>query len=79
MLTENEVANISKKLTFFFAVLKRVLKFLYQKGKHSCMFFVDHRTVFSQVHICHNLSWHHIELCAQVSAQMGLTAHMVGA
>jgi len=48
MLTENEVANISKKMTSFFAALKRVLKFLYQKRKHSCMFFVDHRTVLRQ-------------------------------
>ena len=48
---------------FFGAILKPVLKFLYQNGKHGCIFFAVHRTVFSQcikMHtiICHHLSQH---------------------
>ena len=45
-----------------FAVLKSILKFLYQNRKHGCTFFSDYRTVFSQhikMHntISHNLSY----------------------
>ena len=37
--------QIDQKIDNFFAVLKPVLKFLYQNGKHGCVFFVVHRTV----------------------------------
>ena len=37
--------QIDQKIDNFFAVLKPVLKFLYQNGKHGCVFFVVRRTV----------------------------------
>ena len=61
---------------FFFSILKPVLKFLYQNGRHGCVFFEAHRTVFSQciqihTHIFRNVSWHctapHVLLSAQES------------
>ena len=63
MSAENVCHKYSKILMIFLATLKLVLKFHYQNGKRGCMFFVVHRTVFSQlitVHkcICHNLSYH---------------------
>ena len=63
----------------FLSILKPILKFLYHNGKHGCVFFAVHRTVFSQyikVHklICHHLSWHCTAPHALVSAQIGLIA-----
>lgn len=68
MSTENGAANVKQKTNKqkkhdFSALLKSVLRFLYQNGKHSCVFFAAHRTVFSPcitMHtiICHHLGWH---------------------
>ena len=53
--------QIDQKIDNFFAVLKPVLKFLYQNGKHGCVFFVVRRTVSQciKMHqlICHPFSW----------------------
>ena len=61
MSTENRLANMN--WWFFLALLKHILKFLYQNRKHGCMFFTVQRTVFSlyiKMHniIGHKLSWH---------------------
>lgn len=58
----------------FFAILKHILKFLYQNGKHSCLFFTIQSTVFSQcikinAIICYYLS-QHCPLCALVSVNL---------
>ena len=60
--TKNKQTNKQKNHDFS-ALLKSVLRFLYQNGKHSCVFFAAHRTVFSPcitMHtiICHHLGWH---------------------
>ena len=47
MLTENGIANRQKGYDFF-AILKPVLKFLYQNRKHGYISFAAHRTLFSQ-------------------------------
>ena len=39
---------IKKNWRFFSAVLKPILKFLYQNGKHGCIFFSVLRTVLNQ-------------------------------
>jgi len=51
------------KLMTFFVILKPILKLLYESGRHGCIFFAVHTTVFGQctkMHkiICHNLSKH---------------------
>ena len=61
--TENGLVNVPKKNQWFFAVLKPILKFLYQNANRGCIFFALHRAVFSQWIkmcnvTCHNLSWH---------------------
>lgn len=52
-------SQIYQKIHHVFVVLKLILKFFYLNGKHGCIFFAVHMTVFSQcitIHtiICHN-------------------------
>lgn len=63
----HKYAKKKKKLIIFSALLKPILKFLYQNRKHSCIFFfflAVHRTVACsqciKMHkiISHNLNWH---------------------
>ena len=46
ILTNNRVRNVPKNWSFFSAVLKPILKFLYQNRKQDCKFFTIHRSVF---------------------------------
>lgn len=48
MLTKNSHKQAKILIFFFLAVLKAILKFLYQKGKCGCTFFAVHRAMFSQ-------------------------------
>lgn len=61
MLTSNGVAN--KKKIDFSAILKPVLKFLYQNKKYSCVFFTFHRAMFSRCITMHKLICHHLRQC----------------
>lgn len=61
MLTEKAVADIPRKMMIFWAILKSIVKFLYQNGKQSCIFFSVYRTIFSQCIKMHNIICH-IEL-----------------
>jgi len=60
----------------FSTILKHILKFLYQNGKHGCIFSAVRRTVFINIHklICRNLSSQCTALHALVLAQTGLIA-----
>ena len=44
----------------FFAILKPILKLLYQNGKHDYVLFVDQSTVLSQCIKMHTITCHHL-------------------
>lgn len=57
-------------------ILKHILKFPYQMGKHSCVFSGVHRTAFINICkvICQNLSCHCTASHVLASAHIGLIA-----
>ena len=63
MLTKNGVANTNRWL--FLALLKPILKLLYQKWKHSCIFFTLQSTAFSQSIKMHTIICHHLSQRSQ--------------
>lgn len=77
MSTENRIVNILKKnWRFFSAVLKPILKFLYQNGKHGCIFFSVLRTVLNQcIKIQTTICCHLGPPRALVWAQTALVGH----
>lgn len=53
-------SKYTEKMMIFSAILKFILKFLYQNGKHGCIFLIVHSTVFNQcikMHIFFAITW----------------------
>lgn len=77
MSTENEVTSIKKWISL--VISKPASEYLHHNGKHGCIFFTVHRSMFSQctkMHniICHLLSQHRTEPHVLLSNQTVLLA-----